>query len=361
MHSSQPTQPFFSVFDKIATDDHEQVLYCYDKATGLRAIIAIHNTALGPALGGTRIWDYTHDGDALQDALRLAKGMTYKSAVAGLSLGGGKAVIIGNAAQIKTPALLRRYGEFIETLRGHYITGPDVNTTMYDMEEIAQTTTHVSARPIAQGGSDDPSPVTAYGTYLGIKASVKQVFGTDALEGKKIGVEGVGKVGSHLVARLCQEGAQVYVTDIVQDRLMDIAQQHSVQVVSPEAFYDLPMDVYAPCALGATLNDVTIARLQCAIVAGAANNQLQDEQRHSQLLFDRGIVYVPDFVVNAGGVINIFVELLGPYSREQAYQHTERTYDVCQEILAKSAQTQHPPQAIAEQMVAQKIAAAKGA
>ncbi|MEL6412782.1 MAG: Glu/Leu/Phe/Val dehydrogenase family protein, partial [Bacteroidota bacterium] len=234
-----------------------------------------------------------------------------------------------------------------------------VNTTMYDMEEIAQATAHVFARPRAQGGSDDPSLVTAYGTYLGIKAGVRQVYGTDTLSGRKVGVEGIGKVGSHLVARLCQEGAQVYVTDIVQERLTAIAQQHAVHVVSPAAFYDLPLDVYAPCALGATLNDATIARLQCAIVAGAANNQLADEQRHSQLLFDRGIVYVPDFVVNAGGLINISVELEGPYSLEQAYRATEHIYDTCQEILRNAALAQRSPQVIAEQMVQQRLAAAR--
>ncbi|MEM9416895.1 MAG: Glu/Leu/Phe/Val dehydrogenase dimerization domain-containing protein, partial [Bacteroidota bacterium] len=296
--------PSTSVFDEMAQDEHEQIVYCYDKATGLKAIIAIHNTALGPALGGTRIWDYAQEGEALTDVLRLSKGMTYKAALADLKLGGGKAVIIGDAAQLKTPALLKRYGQFVDTLQGHYIAAPDVNTNIHDMVAIAEGTKHVQSLPSAQGGSDDPSLFTAYGTYLGIKAAVKKAYGTENLEGKKIGVEGVGKVGRFLIAHLCKEGAQVYVTDIAQERLTAIAQAHPVHIVQPDAFYDLPLDVYAPCALGATVNDATLARLQCKVIAGAANNQLEDIQRHGRLLFEKGIIYAPDFLVNAGGLIN---------------------------------------------------------
>ena len=262
-HVSQSTPSSYSVFDKVAQDEHEQIVYCYDQATGLKAIIAIHSTVLGPALGGMRIWDYAHEDEALTDVLRLAKGMTYKAALANLKVGGGKAVIIGNVNQIKTEALLKKYGQFVDSLHGQYITAPDVNTNIHDMAAIAQGTQHVLSLPSALGGSDDPSPFTAYGTYLGIKAAVKKVYGTDRLQGKKIGVEGVGKVGTHLINRLCKEEAQVYVTDVVQEKLVAIAQAHPVHIVQPDAFYDLPLDVYAPCALGATLNDATIARLHC--------------------------------------------------------------------------------------------------
>ena len=354
-HVLQSTPPPCSVFDKMGPDEHEQVVYCYDQATGLKAIIAIHNTALGPALGGTRIWDYAHDDEALTDVLRLAKGMTYKAALANVQLGGGKAVIIGNVNQIKSEALLKKYGQFVDSLHGRYITAPDVNTNMHDMVSIAQGTQHVQSLPSAQGGSDDPSPFTAYGTYLGIKAAVQKVYGTDRLQGKKIGVEGVGKVGTYLIDHLCQEAAQVYVTDVVPEKLAAIAQAHPVHIVQPDAFYDLPLEVYAPCALGATLNDATIARLQCPIIAGAANNQLEDEQRHGQLLFDQSIVYAPDFLINAGGLINIYTDLYYPYSRELAYQHTERIYDTCLEVLTRSAKEHIPTSVVAAQLAEARI------
>jgi leucine dehydrogenase len=351
----QSLRTFQSVFDSMVPGDHEQVVYCYDKVTGLKAIIAIHNTALGPALGGTRIWNYTHDEDALIDALRLSKGMTYKAALANLNLGGGKAVIVGDVHQIKTEALLRRYGQFVDTLHGRYITGPDVNTNMHDMAVIAQETQYVQSLPGVQGGSDDPSPFTAYGTYLGIKAAVKKVYGTDHLQGKKIGVEGVGKVGAYLVAHLCKEEAQVYVTDVVPERLSAIARAYRVYIVQPDTFYDLPLDVYAPCALGATINDATIARLHCKIVAGAANNQLEEGQRHGRSLFDQEIVYVPDFLINAGGLINIHTDLYHTYSRELAYQHTEAIYDTCLGVLNRSEKEKISPLVVAEQLAEERI------
>jgi leucine dehydrogenase len=349
------TPPAYSLFDQIVQDEHEQIIYCYDKATGLKAIIAIHSTALGPALGGTRIWDYAHDNDALTDVLRLSKGMTYKAALANLKLGGGKAVIMGDVSQVKTEALLRKYGQFVDSLHGRYITAPDVNTNMHDMACIAQETQYVQSLPSTQGGNDDPSPFTAYGIYLGIKAAAKKVYGTDHLRGKKIGVEGVGKVGTCLIKFLLEEEAQIYVTDVVQERLAIIAKTHQVHVVQPDIFYDLPLDVYAPCALGATLNDANIARLQCKIVAGAANNQLEDERRHAYLLYDQGIVYVPDFLINAGGLINIYTDLYYTYSCELAYQHTERIYDTCLEVLDRSEREHIPPSIVAEQLAEERI------
>ena len=344
-----------SVFGHVAQGDHEQIVYCYDKATGLRAIIAIHNTTLGPALGGVRIWDYAREDDALIDVLRLSKGMTYKAALANLKLGGGKAVIIGDAHRVKTEALLRKYGQYVDTLKGRYITAPDVNTTVHDMNVIAQETAYVHSLPNVQGGCDDPSPVTAYGTYLGIKAAVKKVYGTDRLQGKKIGVEGIGKVGKCLIAHLCKEEAQVYVTDVVQDKLVAISQTYPVHIVQPDELYDLPLDIYAPCALGATLNDASIARLQCKIVAGAANNQLQDGQLHGRSLFAQGIVYVPDFLINAGGLINVYTSLHQDYSRELAYQKAERIYDTCLEVLTRSERERVPPLLIAERLAEERI------
>ena len=357
-NSPDPTPLSCSVFDGMAQDNHEQVVHFYDKATGLRAIVALHNTTLGPALGGTRMWDYAYERDALVDVLRLAKGMTYKAALANLQVGGGKAVIIGDVRHIKTEALLRKYGQFVDSLNGRYIAAPDVNTNVNDMAIIAQETKHVQSLPSTQGGSDDPSVFTAYGTYLGMKATAKKVYGSDSLKGKKIGIEGVGKVGTYLVDYLCKEEAQVYITDISQENLAAVAKGHAVHVVQPDAFYDLPMDIYAPCAMGATLNDATIARLQCKIVAGAANNQLQDTQRHSNLLFERGIVYVPDFLINAGGLINVAAGM-HTYKKELVFQHVARIYDTCLEVLERSEKEQVPPSIIGERLAEEIIARAK--
>ena len=343
-------------------NQHEKVVYYYDELTGLKAIVAIHNTVLGPALGGTRIWQYEQEEHALVDVLRLSKGMTYKSAIAGLDLGGGKAVIIGDASTIKTEAYLRRYGQFIEELNGSYITGPDVNVTMHDLVHVAKETQYVIGLPAVQGGSGDPSLLTAYSTYMGLKAAAKKAYGKDTLQDKKIGVQGVGKVGKLLVDYLCQEGAQVYITDIMPASLAAVAKQHDVQVIdSLDSFYDLDMDIYAPCALGATINDQTLARLKCQVIAGAANNQLADETRHGQMLLEKGIVYAPDFVINAGGVINVHTEFYGGYNKELAFQQVERIYEVCLEILTQSAQANIPSQAMAVRLAEQRIAAIKNA
>ncbi|MCG8340988.1 MAG: leucine dehydrogenase [Cytophagales bacterium] len=322
-----------TIFGSITASGHERVVHYYDKFTGLKAIVAIHSTVLGPSLGGARMWNYTSEEEALVDVLRLSKGMTYKSAITGLDLGGGKAVIIGDAKKIKTEALLRSYGRFIETLKGIYITAADVNTDMRDMEYISKETQYVVGLPTLQGGSGDPSLVTAYGTYLGIKAATKKVYGNDSLCGKKVGVEGVGKVGASLVGHLCKEGAEVYAADISQKNLAEVTKKHPVKVVQPGEIYDLAIDIYAPCALGATINDGTIERLNCQIIGGAANNQLEDEIRHSSMLRERNIVYIPDFLISAGGVINVYTELWGEYSKELAYQRTEDIYKISLEVL----------------------------
>lgn len=321
------------LFGALSQLGHEQVVFCYDEPTGLKAIIGIHNTTLGPALGGTRMWNYATEQEALTDVLRLSRGMTFKAAISGLNLGGGKAVIIGDAKTQKTEAFLRRFGKFINSLGGKYITAEDVNMKTADMEYIAMETKYVTGLPESMGGGGDPSPVTAYGTYLGIKASAKKVFGNDSLSGRKIAVQGVGQVGMHLVEYLVKENAQVFITDISDEKVKDVASRFKVTPVNQDSVYDLDVDVYAPCALGATLNDTTIPRLKCSIVAGAANNQLKDEIRHGYMLQDRGITYAPDFLINAGGLINVYNEYLGNYNRKRVYEQAERIYTTCLNIF----------------------------
>lgn len=322
-----------SVFGGIAKMNHEQVVFCHDHATGLKAIISIHNTILGPALGGTRMWNYTSEQEALKDALRLSRGMTYKAAITGLNLGGGKAVIIGDATKMKSEAFLRRFGKFIESLNGKYITAEDVNMKTRDMEYIGMETSHVTGLPESMGGGGDPSPVTAYGVYTGMKATAKKVYGNDSLTGKKIGVQGVGQVGMFLVEHLTKENAEVYITDINQDKLKQVSNSYGAKVVGMDEIYDLQMDIYAPCALGATINDNTIKRLKCQMIAGAANNQLEDERKHGHMLLDLGIIYAPDFLINAGGLINVCEEYMGSYNRDRAYNAAEKIYDTCLDIL----------------------------
>lgn len=321
------------VFAKAAQFGHEQIVHCYDEATGLRALIAIHNTSLGPALGGTRMWNYSSEQEALTDVLRLSRGMTFKAAISGLNLGGGKAVLIGDAKTMKTEAYLRRFGKFIQSLGGKYWTAEDVNMKTADMEYIGMETKYVTGLPESMGGGGDPSPVTAYGTYLGIKATAKKVFGTDSLSGKTVGVQGVGQVGSYLVERLVKENAKVVITDLFEDKVKEVAKKYGVETVAQDKIYDLDMDIYAPCALGATLNDDTIPRLKCSIVAGGANNQLKEEIKHGYMLVDRSITYAPDFLINAGGLINVYNEYLGGYNRERTYQQADKIYDTCLNIL----------------------------
>lgn len=322
-----------SLFAQVSTMGHEQVVFCHDEATGLKAIIGIHNTVLGPALGGTRMWKYASEAEALTDVLRLSRGMTYKASISGLNLGGGKAVLIGDASTMKTEAFLRRFGRFVESLGGKYITAEDVNMKTRDMEYIAMETTHVTGLPETMGGGGDPSPVTAYGTYMGMKAAAKKVYGTDDLSGKKIGVQGVGQVGMYLLDYLKKENAEIFITDIAQDKLKSMSDKFGAAVVGMDEIYDLDMDIYAPCALGATLNDDTIGRLKCQIVAGAANNQLKDETKHGYMLMDKSIVYAPDFLINAGGLMNVYAEYLGGYNREQTYKQAEKIYDTCLNIF----------------------------
>ena len=321
------------LFGTVAQMGHEQVVFCYDEATGLKSIIAIHNTTLGPALGGTRMWNYTNEQEALTDVLRLSRGMTFKASISGLNLGGGKAVIIGDAKTMKTEAFMRRFGKFVNSLSGKYITAEDVNMKTADMEFISMETKHVTGLPESMGGGGDPSPVTAYGTFVGMKAAAKRVYGNDSLVNKKVVVQGVGQVGMNLVEHLVKENAQVFITDISDEKVKDLAQKFGVKAVAQDAVYDLDVDIYAPCALGATLNDDTIPRLKCSIVAGAANNQLKDEVKHGYMLIDRGITYAPDFLINAGGLINVYNEYLGNYNRSRVFEQAEGIYTTCLNII----------------------------
>ncbi|QSE98082.1 Glu/Leu/Phe/Val family dehydrogenase [Fulvivirga lutea] len=321
------------LFSEVSKLGHEQVVFCYDEPTGLKAIIGIHNTVLGPACGGTRMWNYTNEQEALTDVLRLSRGMTYKSAISGLNFGGGKAVIIGDATTMKTEGFLRRFGKFVESLGGKYITAEDVNMKTRDMEIIGMETKYVTGLPEVRGGGGDPSPVTAYGTYLGMKATAKKVFGSDSLTGKKVAVQGVGQVGMYLVEHLAKENAKLYITDISEAKLKTISEKFGATVVGMDEVYDLNVDIYAPCALGATINDDTIERLKCQMIAGAANNQLADEKKHGYMLVDKGITYAPDFLINAGGIINVYEEYLGNYNRESAYLQAENIYNTCLNIF----------------------------
>ncbi|MFM7218225.1 MAG: Glu/Leu/Phe/Val family dehydrogenase, partial [Bacteroidota bacterium] len=307
----------------------------YDKSTGLKAIIAIHDTTLGPALGGTRMWNYASEAEAINDVLRLSRGMTYKAAISGLALGGGKAVIIGDSKTQKTPELFRKYGEFVETLGGRYITAEDVGTSTSDMEQVRTSTRHVTGLPESMGGGGDPSPVTAFGVYMGMKASAHELWGNDSLKGKKVMVQGVGHVGQNLVRLLSEEGATVMVSDIHADHVSMMESQFGATKISPDRVYEQDVDIYAPCALGATLNAENISRLRCAIVAGAANNQLANETEDGQALKDRGILWAPDFLINAGGLINVYSELNG-YNRNAAMDNARKIYDTTIEILRKA-------------------------
>ncbi len=346
------------VFGNPSFADHEQIVFCHDKGTGLKAIIAIHDTTLGPALGGTRMWPYKSDAEALNDVLRLSRGMTYKAAISGLKLGGGKAVIFGDSKTDKTPEMFIKYGEFIESLNGKYITAEDVGSSTADMVNVRKSTTHVTGLPESMGGGGDPSPVTAYGVYMGMKASAFERWGSDSLKGRKIAIQGIGHVGTNLLRLVTEEGANVFITDINQEQLKNLSSQYHAEMVSLDGIYDVDMDIYAPCALGATLNTENINRLKCSIVSGAANNQLADENMHGRMLAEKGILYAPDFLINAGGLINVFSELNG-YNREVALEHTKQIYHTTLEIFKKAKEEKITTIEAAKIIAEQRILAAR--
>jgi leucine dehydrogenase len=343
------------VFERMEKDGHEQVIFCYDKGTGLKAIIAIHDTTLGPALGGCRMWPYPTEEEALVDALRLSKGMTYKSAVSGNNHGGGKAVLWGNPKTDKSEEYFRAFGRFVETLGGRFITGTDVGTEKTDFVWSAMESPYLVALPEEHGGSGDSSIITAFGAWKGIKASAQTVWGSDSLKGKKVAVQGVGKVGYHLVEHLVDEGAIVTVCDVVAENVRRVKEAFpNVAAVAPDEIYDVECDIFSPNALGAIINDATIPRLKCKVVAGAANNQLK-EPRHGDELFRLGILYAPDYVINGGGLIQVADELLG-YNRDRAFRKTAAIYDRLMEIYAISRKEEIPTYLAADRMAERRIA-----
>ncbi|RLL48129.1 Glu/Leu/Phe/Val dehydrogenase [Oceanobacillus piezotolerans] len=341
------------IFKNMEEYDYEQLVFCQDKNSGLKAIIAIHDTTIGPALGGTRMWTYQTEEDAIIDALRLAKGMTYKNAAAGLDLGGGKTVIIGNPKTDKNPELFRAFGRYIQSLNGRYITAEDVGTTVKDMDIIHQETDYVTGISPEFGSSGNPSPITAYGVYRGMKAAAKEAFGDDSLEGRTIAVQGVGNVAYTLCEYLHREGAKLIVTDINQTAVQRAVEAFGAKAVDPNDIYDVECDIYAPCALGATINDNTINRITAKVIAGSANNQLQ-RSSHGDILFEKGVVYAPDYIINAGGVINVADELYG-YNRERVLKKVEMIYDSVMNVFEISKRDGIPTYLAADRMAEERI------
>ncbi|WP_426092786.1 Glu/Leu/Phe/Val family dehydrogenase [Flavobacterium sp. DSR3-2] len=345
------------VFGQLSFDDHEQIVFCNDKDTGLKAIIGIHNSVMGPALGGTRMYNYANEWEALNDVLRLSRGMTFKAAITGLNIGGGKAVIIGDAKTQKTPELMRKFGEFVHSLSGRYITAEDVGMETADMDIVRDVTPYVTGISESRGGAGNPSPVTAYGVYLGMKAAAKQQFGSDVLSGKKVLVQGIGHVGETLVDYLTKEGAIVTIADINEQKLNEVGTKYNAQIFRGEDLYSADVDIYAPCAMGATLNDNTVYKIKAKVIAGAANNQLADENVHGAILQERGILYAPDFLINAGGIINVYAEL-AHYDKAEIMRKTENIYNTTLEIfdfaIANNMTPHHAALTIAQNRINQR-------
>jgi leucine dehydrogenase len=344
------------LFSKMEEYDYEQLILCQDKSTGLKAIIAIHDTTLGPALGGTRICEYESDEEAIEDALRLARGMTYKNAAAGLNLGGGKAVIIGDPKKIKSEALFRAFGRFVEGLNGRYITGEDMNATQEDASYINCETDYIVG---LETGSGNPSPVTAYGVFIGIQAALNEVYGSDDLTGKTVAIQGLGAVGRRLAERLHEAGAKLYVTTRDKAKIDKAVAELGATAVGPDEIYGVECDVFSPCARGAIINDKTIEQFKCKIIAGAANNQLA-ESIHGDMLHEKGILYVPDYIINSGGVINIIDDISGrEYNRENAMKNTARIYDSCKKVFEIAKRDNIPTYKAADIMAEERIAAVR--
>jgi leucine dehydrogenase len=329
------------VFDSILTDEHEQVMYGYDRVSGLKTIIAIHSTDLGPALGGTRFYPYASEEEALQDVLRLSKGMSYKAAAAGLDLGGGKAVIIGDSRTDKSERLFRAYGRLVDSLQGRYITAEDVGTTPADMELVRRETRWAAGIALAEGGSGDPSPITARGLFAALLATAEHLWGTSDLTNRRVAVQGVGKVGSAYVRLLVEARCEVVVTDEYEPAIAHAVETYGVKAVDPPDILSVDCDVFSPCALGGVISQATIPQLSCSAVIGCANNQLATDD-DADRLSDAGILYAPDFVVNAGGLINVYEELRG-YSKTRALHRVDGIKDATARVLkASEAQDVNP-------------------
>lgn len=340
-----------AVFNHSEFDNHEQIVYCSDAETGLKAIIAVHSTALGPAVGGCRLWDYASDEVALNDVLRLSRGMTYKNAMAGLPLGGGKAVILGDAKKIKSEQLFRAFGRMVHRLSGTYYSAEDVNITTSDIMQVHKETPYVAG---LEGKSGNPAPFTALGTYRGVKAAAKHAFGSDDLAGKTIAVQGLGSVGFYLCEHLHKEGAKLIVTDINQEAVQRAVEQFGATAVGLDEIYGVDADIYSPCALGATLNDDTIPQLKVKVIAGCANNQLK-ERRHGEVLRQKGILYTPDYVINAGGIINVAFEMRAEgYNADEATIKVNQIYDTLLNLFQRADEQALPTSTVAD-LMAQEI------
>jgi leucine dehydrogenase len=343
------------IFEKLTEFRYEQLVFCHDKSTGLRAIIAIHDTTLGPALGGCRMWPYKTEDEAVTDALRLARGMTYKAAASGLNLGGGKTVIIGDPHKDKSEALFRSLGRYVETLGGRYIVAEDVGISTGDMNHVQVETSHVVGVDVTYGGSGDPSPFTALGVLQGMRACVEEVFGTTSLEGRLVAVQGLGHVGYHLCRLLYDEGARLMVTDLEAEAVGRVVREFGAKPVEPDEILSMPCDIFAPCALGAVVNDETLPGLRSSVIAGSANNVLA-EPHHGEVLAERGILYAPDYVINAGGLINVADELEG-YNERRAKGRVMRIEDSVRSIIAIAKRDGVPTSVAADTLALERIAA----
>ena len=345
-----------TIFDLMETHDYENILFCQEKTLGLKAIIVIHDTTLGPAAGGIRMWPYQNEQDAIQDAVRLARGMTYKNAAAGLPFGGGKCVIIGDPKKDKTEGLLRAMGRFIHRLNGLFLTGIDSGTTIQDMVLMRMETPYVVTVPESLGGPGNSAVATSFGVFQGIRACLKEVFGNPLPQGRTVAVQGIGAVGDELVKYLLNEGAVVTVADIDQQKVDTLASEYKVNVVPPEKIHTLDVDVYSPCAMGSVLNEHTIPELGCKIVCGSANNQLATDQDGDRLA-QRGILYAPDYIVSAGGVISGLDSLQpGGFNRQRAMDTVSHIYRTMGNVIAISKEQHIPTYRAADVLAEQRIA-----
>ena len=346
------------VFDSMAGPGHEQLLFCRDDTVGLRAIISIHSTALGPAIGGLRIYDYPDEGDALRDVLRLSRGMTYKAAMAGLDFGGGQAVILGDPS-VKDEALLRAFGRHVESLGGRYITAEDMNTTVEDMSWIRRETRWVTGYSPRLGGSGHPARATAWGTYQGIRACLEVVHGSPEVAGRTVAIQGVGAVGHELARLLHESGAHLVVCDISERKVRRVLDELGGEAIDEDDFYGADVDVLAPCAIGGVINRATIPLIKAPIIAGAANNQLDDPEGDARLLAEAGITYAPDYVINAGGLIQVCGEIVG-YPVEQALADAGRIFDTVKRVINRARSRGLTTAAAADEMAEERIARITG-
>ena len=346
------------ILEQMGAEGHEQLVVVSDAGSGLKAIIAIHDTTLGPACGGTRIWPYKSEREAMWDALRLSRAMTYKSAAADLPLGGGKGVIIADSHTRKTEALVRAYGRFVDTLGGRYLTTTDVGSTGRDMEYIKQETDYVVGLPVTAGGSGDTSIMTGLGIYMGMKACAKETWGNDSLQGKVVAMQGFGKVATHTAHHLMKEDAALVVTDVF-DGALDRARDLGLKVVKPDDIYGIDCDIFAPCALGGVINPETIPQLKCKVIAGGANNQLLSES-DGEALHRMGIMYGPDYILNSGGIINVESEVSGIYNADRAREKTERVYEIMERVISISKSEEIPTAKAADRMAEERLKSVRG-